>query len=159
MNLTVPGQLVAMAMQQMHRLHQHRGVRVVAAGMHAAGNLAGEIEPGLLRHRQCVHVAAQEDRAAALRARFGAGQRYDEARGRLAARNLDIQTLQAVEHRLRRQRQIEPELGLRVNAPAQRDRRGQKLFRLVEKCRQLGHAILRVTARRKRRLGYSNAEP
>ena len=66
------GQLVAVAMQEMHRLHQHRGVRIVAAGMHAAGDLAGEVEPGLLRHRQRVHVAAQEDRAAALRAGLGA---------------------------------------------------------------------------------------
>src|SRR5207244_11071132 len=57
-------------MQQMNRLDEHRGVRVVAAGVHPAGDLAGEIEPGLLRHRQRVHVAAQEDRAAALRPRL-----------------------------------------------------------------------------------------
>ena len=31
------GELVAMPMQQVHRLHQHRGVRVMAAGMHPSG--------------------------------------------------------------------------------------------------------------------------
>ena len=76
-----PGELVAMAVQQMHRLHQHRGMRVMAAGMHAARDLAGEVEPGFLRHRQRVHVAAQQDRAPGLRSRLGAAQRHDEPRG------------------------------------------------------------------------------
>jgi hypothetical protein len=83
-----------------HGLHQHRGVRIVAAGVHAAGNLAGEIEPGFLRHRQRIHVAAQQDRAAALRPGLGSGQRHHETGGRLAAGDLDVEALEPVEHRL-----------------------------------------------------------
>ena len=67
-------QLVTMPVQQVHRLDQHRRMCIVAAGMHAAGYLAGVVEPGILRHRQGVHVAAQQDRAAGLKSGFGAAQ-------------------------------------------------------------------------------------
>ena len=69
-----PRQLVAMAVQEMHRRDQHGRVRIMAAGVHASGDFAGELEPRFFRHRQRVHVAAQQDRPAALRAGLGASQ-------------------------------------------------------------------------------------
>ena len=64
MNFDGASQFVAVPVQQVHRLDQHGGMCIVAAGVHAAGYLTGKVEPGLLRHRQGVHVAAQQDRAA-----------------------------------------------------------------------------------------------
>ena len=133
------GQLVAVTVQQVHRLDQHCGMRVMPAGMHAAGDFAGKVEPGLLRHRQCVHVAAQQDGAAGLRPRLSAGQRDDEPRGRRSAGNFHIETLQSLEHRRGRARQVEPQLRFGVNAPAQRHGGRQQLARLVEKTVQFGH--------------------
>ena len=43
---------------------EHRRVRVVAAGVHAPVDVRCEVEAGVLRHRQRVHVAAQQDRRA-----------------------------------------------------------------------------------------------
>jgi hypothetical protein len=134
-------EFVAVAMQQMHRLDQHRRMRIMAAGMHAAGGLAGEVEPGFLRHRQRIHVAAQEDRAAALRAWPGAAQRDDEPRGRFAAGDLDIEPGEAAQHRRGRQRQIEPQFGPGVNAAAQRDALRQQFPRFGEETVQIGHDI------------------
>ena len=68
------GELVAVPVQQMHRLDQHRRMRVVTAGMHAAGDFAGEVETGLFRHRQGIHVAPQQDRAPGLGPRLAAVQ-------------------------------------------------------------------------------------
>jgi hypothetical protein len=131
------GKLVAVTVQEVHRLHQHRGMSIVTAGMHASGNLAGKAEPGLLRHRQRVHVAAQQNRATALRAGSGAAQRHDEAGCRRPAADPDIETTQPVEHCLGRQRQIEAELRLGMDAPTQCDRFRQQLLRLVEETLQL----------------------
>ena len=71
MKRTVPGSSRAARVQQAGRADEHRGVRVVTARVHAAVDLARELEPGVLGHRQRVHVAAQQhDRTvAALRGR------------------------------------------------------------------------------------------
>ena len=64
MKRTVPEQLAAARVQETGRADEHRRVRVVTARVHAAVDLAGEVEPGVLGHRQRVHVAAQQhDRA------------------------------------------------------------------------------------------------
>jgi len=47
-------QLVAMAVQEMHRRDQHGRVRIMAAGVHASGDFAGKLEPRFFRHRQRV---------------------------------------------------------------------------------------------------------
>ena len=43
------------------RAEQHRGVAVMAAGVHLAGRLGGVRQIGLLLDRQRVHVGAQPD--------------------------------------------------------------------------------------------------
>ena len=134
--LDCAGQLVAMAVQQVHRLDQHRRMRVVTTGVHAAGNLAGIVEPGFFRHRQRVHVAAQQHGST----RLGAAERYDEARGRWSASDVHFETAQPIEHRFGRQRQIEPQFGLGMNAPAQRHRGGQQPACFVKEAGQFGHA-------------------
>ena len=63
---------------------QHRGVSVVAAGVHRAGNRRGERQPRLLRHWQGIHIAAQQHAAATI-FRIGscaALQRRDQSGGR-----------------------------------------------------------------------------
>ena len=56
----VPGQLGLARGQQPRRPGQHRGVQVVAAGVHGAGDPRGVGQAGALGHRQRVHVAAQQ---------------------------------------------------------------------------------------------------
>ena len=70
--------------QYARRACEHRGVRVVSAGMHATGNGGGEFESGVLIHGQRVHVAAQQHRAtrpAPLEDCHGAGSRCPLAPG------------------------------------------------------------------------------
>ena len=55
------GQLRAMREQQPRRAELDRHVRVVAAGVHAAGDFGGERKAGRFLHGQGVHVRAQAD--------------------------------------------------------------------------------------------------
>ena len=101
------------------RAGQHGRVRVVAAGVHAPGRARREGEPGVLGHRQRVHVGAQQHRA------DRAGRRADARPRRCgaAARELERQVGERLEHRGRGLRQVEPELGaLRGSAGAARPR-------------------------------------
>ncbi len=56
---------VRVAVEQPCRAQKHRGVSVVAAGVHLAGNLGGVLEAVGLLQRQAVHIAAQADGALA----------------------------------------------------------------------------------------------
>ena len=67
---------ITVRVQQFHRHRQHRSVGIVAARVHAAGFLRGERQARVLRHRQRVHVAAQQHGAALRRTT----QRHDQAR-------------------------------------------------------------------------------
>src|SRR5262249_45755604 len=59
---------------------EHRGVAVMAAGVHLAGRLGGVRQVGQLLDRQCVHVGAQTDRLDALARRLPALDHPDHAR-------------------------------------------------------------------------------
>ena len=56
-----PGKLVAAVHQQPRHAKQHRGVRVVAAGVHDARRLRPVLDVVLFENRQGIHVGAQED--------------------------------------------------------------------------------------------------
>ena len=58
----VAGELLAVRAQHPGGADEHRGVQVVAAGVHDAVDAAAELQAGLLLHRQRVHVAAQQHR-------------------------------------------------------------------------------------------------
>ncbi len=45
----------------LRRAQQHRGVAVMAAGVHLARRLGGIVQPGLFLYRQRIHVGAQPD--------------------------------------------------------------------------------------------------
>ena len=131
-------QLVAMAMQEMHCLHQHGRVRVVAASMHASLEFTGKVEARFLGHGERIHVAAQKDGAAALRAGPGAHERDDEAGGRGPPFDLHIEPFDPVEHGLGGQRKIETQFRLGVNAAAQVDRGRQHVVGFTEQMRKVG---------------------
>ena len=50
------------------RAQQHRGMAIMATGMHRAGGFAGIVQAGLFHDRQCVHIGAQPDHLATIRA-------------------------------------------------------------------------------------------
>ena len=60
MKRTSPASSPAPRAQHARGAGEHRGVGVVPAGVHPPGDRRGEVEPGLLGHRQRVHVAAQQ---------------------------------------------------------------------------------------------------
>ena len=92
-------------------------MRVVSAGVHGAVDLGRERQPGVLGHRQRVHVAAQEDR----RTRPGTTKARDH-RGRLPSRpHLEAEPVESLEHRGLGPRQREASLRLSMNAPAELD--------------------------------------
>nr|MBA2813979.1 hypothetical protein [Candidatus Pantoea persica] len=55
-----PPDLACCAASRLSRCHRRRGVQIVAAGVHFAGNGAAEGQPGLLLNRQRVHISAQQ---------------------------------------------------------------------------------------------------
>ena len=93
-----PGQLVAAVGEQPRRADEHGRVGVVAAGVHRAVDPRGEVEPGVLVHRQGVHVAAQEDRRSGL----GAGEHGGDAAGRLVDGDVERQALDRLRARASR---------------------------------------------------------
>jgi hypothetical protein len=95
--------------------HEHRRVGVVAARVHRPVDLRGEREPALLLQRQRVHVAAQQHG----RARLLAVQHRRHRTARLARADVQTETLQRVQHRGLRLRQVEALLGVLVELPAQ----------------------------------------
>jgi hypothetical protein len=53
-------QIRAPRVQQPRRADEHRGMRVVTAGVHTPLGIAREVEPGVLGHRQRVHIAPEQ---------------------------------------------------------------------------------------------------
>ena len=71
------------------RAEQHRGVAVMAAGVHLAGRLGGVRQVGLLLDRQRIHVGAQPDHLdVALAGRLAALDDADDAGPAEAGRDL-----------------------------------------------------------------------
>ena len=120
------GDLVAALAQQVGGARQHRGVGVVTAGVHAPLDVRGEVEPGVLGHRQGIHVAAQQHRRARLRP---LEQRHDAAR-RLVGRDRQRQPLQRLQHPLTGDRQVVAQLGPLVQRAPQRDRVAEQILRV-----------------------------
>ena len=75
---------VAVARQILGRAQQHGHMAVMAAGMHAARDAAGMLGARGLLNRQCIHVGANAQAAAAI----AVAQRADQACAAYAARDL-----------------------------------------------------------------------
>jgi hypothetical protein len=121
MNTTLPA-----SWSQCRSSSRAASVGIVAAGVHPAFDLGLELEVGILLHRQRIHVGAQQDRWP----RPGPAKRRQKAGALLAARDLEIDPLQRLEHGGRGLRQVESQLGIRVDLPSQRHGIGQQLPRL-----------------------------
>ena len=126
------GQLFAPVVEQPCCADEHRRVRVVPAGVHATVDLAREVEAGVFRHRQRVHVAAQQHDRAVADAQVG-----DDRRNGVAGSGLEHEPVERVEHRGLRVGQLEPELGPTVHAAAEVDHVGQQAIGVGE---ELGRA-------------------
>ena len=116
-NRTPPGELAAAVGQQAGGAGQHGRVGVVAAGVHGAVDLGGEVEPGVLGHRQGVHVAPQQDR----RAGPAAVEVGDDRRLALPVATVSGRPSSASSTRAWVSGRSRPELGPAVQVPAQRD--------------------------------------
>ena len=120
--------------EHLRRAGEHRDVGVVTAGVHRALDRAGAVEPGVLRHRQRVHVAPQQDR----RARLVAGQQRGHARRLLVHGDVESQAVDPLEHLLLGERQLVADLGAAVEEAPERDCLRQQVLRLGEQ-RVEGH--------------------
>ena len=121
------GQIAARG-EDARRADEHRDVRVVAARVHRAVNRARELRTGVLRHRKRVHVGAQQDRRAGL----GAVQVGDDRRCRRSRADLEAQPVERGQDLRLRVGQVEPELGLGVDASPKGHRVGQHARRRIE---------------------------
>ena len=111
-------QLVAALVKRVQRRQQHRRVAVVAARVHDAGVLGGELEACLLLDRQRVDVGAERKRLA----RPAGAHGRDEARLR---RPLELEPVQAAEQLEEERRRLvlgEAQLRMRVQMAAPGDR-------------------------------------
>ena len=111
-----PGDVGALGAQQLGGTDQHRGVRVVTAGMHAPIAARREVEPGVFCQRQGVHVAAQQHR----RAGPAAFEQRGDPAGGLVERDVEGQSIERLEHVLTGHRQIVAELWPLVQGATQR---------------------------------------
>ena len=151
------GQLVAPLVQRVQRREQHRRVAVVAARMHDAGVLGGELEAGLLLDRQRVDVGAQRERLP----RPPGAERGDEARLR---RPVELEPFHAAEQ-LEEERRglvlLEAQLRVLMEVPPPRDR-----LRFQLRCDERAHSesseksamaptLSRTSASRPSRLAFS----
>ena len=89
-------------------------------------DVRGEVEPGVLRHRQGVHVAAQQHR----RARLRPLEQRDDAARRLVGRDRQRQPLERLQHAITGDRQFVAELGPLVQRAPQRDRVAEQVLRV-----------------------------
>ncbi len=62
------GEPIALRAQEFRGRREHRGVCVVTAGVHCAIHRRAKVDVGVFRHRQCIHVAAQQNRSTGARA-------------------------------------------------------------------------------------------
>ena len=96
---------------------QHRNVGVVAAGVHRVADLGREVETRVLVEGQGVHVRAQEDR----RARLSAADHGDDRAERLPRAVLDSELRELLDDHPLGLGQVESDLGLAMDAPADRN--------------------------------------
>ena len=111
-------QLLTALVQRVQRREQHRRVAVVAARVHDAGVLGGELEPGLLLDRQRVDVGAQRERLP----RPARAHGRDEARLR---RPVELDPLEAAEQLEEKRGRLvlgEAQLGVLVKMAPPRNR-------------------------------------
>ena len=119
------GQLVAVGGEQPGRPDESGRVHIVAARVHRPVR-RGEVEPGLLGHREGVHVPAQQDR----RSRAPAAEDGDHRGERLPRRDLESQPRKRPEHLGLREGQLRAELGVGVERATQGDEIGKEGGRL-----------------------------
>ncbi len=100
--------------QVLGRAQQHRGVAVMAAGVHLAGVLAGVRQVRRFQDRQRVHVGAQADRCLPV----AVAQDADDACLADAAMDLDPPFLQLAGHQVGGAVLFQAELGVRVDVAA-----------------------------------------
>ena len=113
----VAGEVVAGRAEQLGRADEHRHVQIVAAGVHRTRHRGRVLQARLLLHRQRIHVAAQQHRAA----RPAAAQHGDD-RGQVAAgRDLQRQPGQRVENALLRPGQLQADFRIAMQLPPERD--------------------------------------
>ena len=110
------GDLVPACRQDSGCRRQHRGVRVVTAGVHAAVALRREVEPGVLVERQRIHVAAQQHR----RTGFAPGQQRSNARRRLVQGDVERQSVEGFEDEITGDREIIAQFGTLVERSPER---------------------------------------
>ena len=111
-------QLVAPLVQCVQRREQHRGVAVVAAGVHDAGVLGCKLEAGLLLDRERVDVGAQRERFP----RPPGAHRRDEARLRRAVELDPLEATEQLEEERRRLVLLEAQLRVLMEMAPPRDR-------------------------------------
>ena len=109
-----PGELVPPRAQQVRRSHQPGHVQVVAARVHRAGG-RGVLQPGLLGHRQPVHVTAQQDRGPGP----CATQHRDHRGHRAPQGDLQVQPVQGLDDPLLGPREVVAHLRVGVQGAAQ----------------------------------------
>ena len=109
-----PGELVPPRAQQVRRSHQPGHVQVVTARVHRPGG-RGVLQPGLLGHRQPVHVAAQQHRGPGP----GATQHRDHRGHRAPQGDLQVQPVQRVHDPLLGPREVVAHLRVGVQGAAQ----------------------------------------
>ena len=134
--------------QQFCRARQHGHMGIVAAGVHDAFALRAEGQASVFGHGQRVHIAAQQQRRPICRAAQG----RDNSAAAFVQCNLKGQAVQRFENLRAGGGQIEPQLGLGVNAAAQRHHlglhgvgRSQQRFEIAHRH---GRSVARLAARR-----------
>ena len=122
------GKSIAPAVQQSCRRRQHRGMGVMAAGVHATLQLGSEVEARIFLDGKGIHVASQHDRRAGLRAFQG----RDDAAGGFAECQVQIQVFDGGQDRRLGFGQVIAELRMPVNAPPQLNGPGQQRFGVIQ---------------------------
>ena len=99
-------------------------MRIVSAGMHTSGLLRCKRQSCLLRHRQRVHIAAQQN------GRPGASpfERGHDATGFLRQFDFKIQARKGIEHRLLRAREMQAELRMLMDLATKSHGAGVECF-------------------------------
>ncbi len=118
------GKFVTPCAERLGRADEHRGMRIVAAGVHRAVDLRRERQAGFLLHRQRVHVAAEQYRppVAAGIAAAPATQDRDEAGGRSAFADFEREASERRLHLVRGAGAVEADFGIGVDRAAEGDR-------------------------------------
>ena len=112
------GEQVAATGEEARGPDEHCRVRIMAARVHGARHLRGEGKARLFRHRQRVHVGAQQDRGPRPRA----GQSRDDRRRALSRSDVEAEAAESPEHSRLRPWQGEADFGMPVDAAAKLDR-------------------------------------